>query len=651
MKHSQTASLDSAARPYVFRFSPRFFSRRREVLGLHAPPPIRLPESVQQCLEDSQAITRFKLKALWFECLWRVRGLLVRSAFVASLTALFAVGATFFGMQILTLDHLDFLYACVIGYSVSSILGQVGVYFNNRIRISMNLSIQAFLVQLISKKLLRLSQRRVSEHSSGNLKVLISSDVDHVAEFLENVVRNLVPSVFSLIIVVPILAYTSGFSGVLAVLIMVAYLPISLFLNGVGGYFQNKSQYALDSLATLLSEWVKNVRLVRALSWGDSFEKDTSNRVRTFLKFASFQHVMACIIFGLSVSWWMVAIGGVFLYSHFSSTPLALQSFFASLWLVTFLSGYFIHLSHTIRLWSSAGPSMRRISHLLVDEEQADLFESRPISAPGEASNRSIEEEAISVVFDGVSFTYGSRKDPDSFALKGLSLEIPLDLKTAIVGSIGCGKSTLVKLLAGELKPTTGRVMLRYPSGKVRSLWNQEVHESFRQRLAIVPQVPYVSSTTLGRNIGLHLGVECAEEGLLLEAAHLAEMEEDLEKFPDGIHEMIGESGLNLSGGQRQRLNIARAYFSKRDFLILDDSLSAVDKSTERKLVQSLEDRSGGFLLITHRTDSIAKMDRVVVMEEGHVIEFGHPKEIFEIKDSRLNQILSAYTTQEPEDV
>jgi ABC-type bacteriocin/lantibiotic exporter with double-glycine peptidase domain len=128
-----------------------------------------------------------------------------------------------------------------------------------------------------------------------------------------------------------------------------------------------------------------------------------------------------------------------------------------------------------------------------------------------------------------------------------------------------------------------------------------------------------------------------------VEAAYWAELEADLQALPNGIDQELGESGINLSGGQRQRLNLARARFSDRDYMILDDTLSALDTKTEKALMKRLQIREKGFVLVTHRTGELMRVEEVIVMRGGTFIERGSPKELSENSESQFLRVLNAY--------
>jgi ATP-binding cassette subfamily B protein len=275
-----------------------------------------------------------------------------------------------------------------------------------------------------------------------------------------------------------------------------------------------------------------------------------------------------------------------------------------------------------------AAPSIHRISKLLCEGEQAQAF--LPGTPPAQ------DARPTHVIFDRVSF---------KTAVLNLTLKLDLTTKLAVLGEVGSGKTTLLKLLCGQIPPESGSIRIRFSDGTEHFLWEEATYHRFRQLLGYVPQEPYVSSDRLSTNIAL---AEDEEESGVMHAAQMAELSADLKHLPLGLQQPIGESGVNLSGGQRQRLNLARAFHSKRPYLVLDDTLSAVDHKTEVLLMKQLMERTSGFILVTHRLSEIMNVDQVIVLKNGGVAETGSPADLLKNADSAFNKALQAYSN-EPE--
>ncbi|MFV2091340.1 MAG: ABC transporter ATP-binding protein, partial [Pseudomonadales bacterium] len=198
-----------------------------------------------------------------------------------------------------------------------------------------------------------------------------------------------------------------------------------------------------------------------------------------------------------------------------------------------------------------------------------------------------------------------------------ISVRIPAGETLALVGPPGSGKSSLIRVLLR---------MYPYQSGSVR-LDGQEITEVNRQwlraQIGVVLQDPFLYSRSIRAN--LLVGRPNAPELEIVEACQDAAIHSSIEHFPKGFAAMVGERGVTLSGGQRQRLALARALLKDPPVLVLDDSLSAVDTGTERKILDALRRRKGRqtTLIIAHRLSSVMHADRILVLDEGRLVQLG----------------------------
>jgi ABC-type multidrug transport system fused ATPase/permease subunit len=623
---------------FRLRFSPQFARQQQAFLAVDHTPPLDLKGPIEDALKElEQASESLSKKAatpreLWRACLVSGKPLLFKATLASCAASFFATGSALIAMKLLdTTSGFSVLIWYALGYFACNTFSQLSNFATNRMRSQLGIASETTLVALISRKLLHLSVGSSMKQSSGNLKVLITSDVKNVSEFLNNLIRNLIPSAVSILIMAPFLVHFAGKAGWIGLLALAMILPVSLILNKISIRLQDAAQTRTDELATLTGEWVKNIRLVRFLSWDESFESRLKERLKRLMNLSLFQHLMMCIVFGLSTTWWMITGASVLLFAKLFHYPLQVSGYFGSLWLLTFIGGYFTHLPNTIRLLGVAIPSMNRIAKLLGEPEQKDAFEKSVHPFP-------IGAKPVKAIFENVCFSYSEVKD--TFQIQNLNVEIRLNQQTAILGEVGSGKTTFLKLLCGEYPPTSGTIWIQLSDGSKRSLWEAEMHAAFRNELALVPQIPYVASDLLSVNIAL---TEDHIDADILNSIQRAEMLEDLGQFADGTQQMIGESGVNLSGGQRQRLNLARAFHSKRSFLVLDDTLSAVDARTETALMEKICETGNGALLVTHRLSEINRMAYVLVFQEGKLIEEGKPEILSETPNSAFTKALEAY--------
>jgi ATP-binding cassette subfamily B protein len=264
------------------------------------------------------------------------------------------------------------------------------------------------------------------------------------------------------------------------------------------------------------------------------------------------------------------------------------------------------------------------------------------------------------IEFRDLSFAYGEYEEhkedegetqgsvKKKSALEHINLVIERGTWLGILGRTGSGKTTLVKTLVRMIEPPAHTVFVK--GVDVRD-WDLK---ALRRLFAVTPQDSYLFSDSIRRNITY--GLEDAESGAAAEqieqAVSLSAIGKDLENFTDGLDAIIGERGLTLSGGQKQRVSISRAVIKDGEALILDDALSAVDAETEQKILSRLLEtrreadpgRRSTVIIISHRISTLCNADKVLVLDEGRVVEYGTPAELiarggFYAKTAALQQL------------
>ncbi|WP_375490044.1 ABC transporter ATP-binding protein [uncultured Jatrophihabitans sp.] len=238
------------------------------------------------------------------------------------------------------------------------------------------------------------------------------------------------------------------------------------------------------------------------------------------------------------------------------------------------------------------------------------------------------------IVFDDVHFGYESGTE----VLSGVQLRIAAGERVAVVGASGSGKSTLAALLARFYDPTAGRVTI-----DGRDLRGVTLH-SLRGAIGTAFEESFLFSDTIRANIAY--GRPDASEAEIVAAAHAAQAHDFVTALPDGYGTVVGERGLTLSGGQRQRVALARAILSDPKILVLDDATSAVDARTEEAVHDALRDTLGErtTLLIAHRMSTLHLAERVVVLDEGRVVEHGTHAELTE-SSARYRSLVAGLDT------
>ncbi|MEB3151546.1 MAG: ABC transporter ATP-binding protein, partial [Sphaerospermopsis sp.] len=236
--------------------------------------------------------------------------------------------------------------------------------------------------------------------------------------------------------------------------------------------------------------------------------------------------------------------------------------------------------------------------------------------------NGHLEFAGIQKGIDIQSVNFGY--EPNRLVLKDITLTIEKGKMTALVGASGGGKTTLADLLARLHEPTNGRILL-----DGLDLQKFEIN-SLRWKMAIVGQKSFIFNTSIRHNIAY--GTPLATEEEIVEAARLANALEFIQKLPQGFDTIIGADGMQLSGGQQQRIAIARALVRNPEILILDEPTSALDAITEQVIQELLDKFTIGrtVVVIAHRLSTVAKADKVVVIEQGQIMEQGSYQDLIQ---------------------
>ena len=253
-------------------------------------------------------------------------------------------------------------------------------------------------------------------------------------------------------------------------------------------------------------------------------------------------------------------------------------------------------------------------------ERLAELLETDPAIAPPSAPTALPEPSKGEIAFRDVTFTYPTR--PDQPALSGLNLTVKPGETVAIVGPSGAGKSTLFNLLLRFYDPDSGKVLVDGVDVKAAD------PVAVRERMALVPQDTVIFSSSVGENIGY--GKPNAPQHEIEEAAEAALAHGFVSAMSDGYQTRVGERGMTLSGGQRQRIAIARAILRDAPILLLDEATSALDAEAEIKVQKALDHLMAGrtTLVIAHRLSTVRNADRILVLDDGKVVDEGSHDEL-----------------------
>lgn len=255
----------------------------------------------------------------------------------------------------------------------------------------------------------------------------------------------------------------------------------------------------------------------------------------------------------------------------------------------------------------------------------ADFVKLRPLATRAHAPEPAIDFRE-SIACEHVSFVYEDAARP---ALQEVDFTIRAGESVGIVGPTGAGKSTLVDVLLGLLRPTTGRVLI---DGHDLSGYER----AWQRLIGYVPQDPYLLDDSLRRNIAFGVPDSLIDEQRLARACTLAQLDDFVRQLPDRLETAVGEDGVRLSGGQRQRVAIARALYQDPDVLVFDEATAALDNQTEREVTRAIDALHGQrtLIVIAHRLTTVASCDRLVFLRDGKLVGIGPYEEL--LRDPRF---------------
>ena len=437
-------------------------------------------------------------------------------------------------------------------------------------------------------------------------------------------------------------------------LTLFAFAPLPIF-SIVVQYFGRRIHERFERIQAMFSdisaraqENFSGARLIRAYVQEEAeiekFERDNTEYIGRSLKLVRLMGMLwptLETLLGIAIVI-VLFVGGREVILH----RITVGSFVAFNTYMVQLTWPIIALGWVINLFQRGTASMGRIHNILSEQpEITDAPESeRVILSAGAAGLRAgvegplhsagAQQIAGDIEFRNLSFRYGKtlraaeggnvRSHGDDEVLKNVNLHVPAGTSLAIVGPTGSGKSTLVSLIPRIYDATPGRVLI---DGRPIREYPLAV---LRRNIGFVPQETFLFSDTIRDNIAF--GAEDATLEEVRRAAEAASIGAEIEDFPDGYNTLVGERGLTLSGGQKQRTAIARAIIRNPRILILDDALASVDTQTEDRILNHLRQIMQGrtTIFISHRVSTVRNADRIAVLHDGEIVEYGTHDELIE---------------------
>lgn len=447
------------------------------------------------------------------------------------------------------------------------------------------------------------------KNSNGSLMSVAANDIDNIANSLQQSLTQLISGVITVIGVICFMFYINSLLTLLACIMIPGSLVVVKLFTPRAKKF-NKSYYkSMGDLNSQIEETYQGFSVIKSFNGEkealQKFDEVNRNMYECGWKGKFFSGCMMPLMFLMQnvVYVLIAAVGAAFVVGG-SITIGDMQAF------LQYSQQFSSPLSRLSMFWGNlltAIASAERVFYLLDSEEMEDYAKA--------FSNK--KDETAKVVFENVSFGYS--EEP---LIKNFSLKVKDGEMVAIVGHTGSGKTTLINLLQRFYEIKGGSI--RIDGTDIRNFDRSEV----RRRVGMVLQDTWLFSGTIYDNI--RYGNENATEEQIYAAARAAYADEFIQKLPDGYNTVLGEEAGNISQGQRQLITIARAFVADPDILILDEATSNVDSRTEliiqKAMRRLLKDRTS--FVVAHRLSTIYDADRIVVMEQGNIVETGTHEEL-----------------------
>ena len=441
-------------------------------------------------------------------------------------------------------------------------------------------------------------------HNTGDLLNRVTEDVSRVRMYLGPGIMYAINTLTLFIIAITFMLTVNVRLTLFSVLPLPILAVTIYYVNNIINFRSEKIQQRLSALSSFVQENFSGIRVIKSYvredSVRDSFVNESENykvHSMALVKVQALFYPLVLLLVGLS-NIIVMYVGGVEVMKG-NITPGNIAEFIVYLNMLTFPV---MALGWVTSLIQRAAASQKRIYEFL--DEQPDIVS--PAVAPAKIHGQ--------IRFENVSFTY---PDTGIKAIKDISFTAEAGQMVAIIGRTGSGKTTIANLLMRMYDCTAGTVWLDDKPVRELNL------ESFRSQTGFVPQEVFLFSDTIANNIAF--GFDVHQRLKIEQAAKDAAVYSNIMELEQGFDTLIGERGVTLSGGQKQRVSIARAIIKHPQILIFDDCLSAVDTRTEEEILRNLGGLMKGktSIIIAHRISTIKNADKILVMDQGRIVEQG----------------------------
>lgn len=454
-----------------------------------------------------------------------------------------------------------------------------------------------------------LSMRYYTDTASGSLMSRILNDVNLMQSVLSNVIVSGVRETLTLVGLAGVAFYTDWRMALMSfVVIPAAAVPASLIGKKIKK-FSRRGQGAMGDLTTALEQAFSGIKVVKAFATEEREKKKFTGQnlayyrfIRKTIKYGALSSPVMEILTAIGIAavlWYGLTrvLAGEMTQGQLFSVLAAILLMYTPLKRLT-------KVNNTVQ---QALGGAQRVFELL--DEEVEIVDAE--------NALSLSRCRGEVCFEDVSFAYDTEP-----VIQQLDLKVSPGEVVALVGPSGAGKSTIAGLISRFYDPTGGRILI--DGHDIRSLSTRSLHDN----LALVDQETFLFNASISENISY--GTDGATEAEIVTAAQQAFADEFICQMPEGYQTLIGDRGVRLSGGQRQRLCIARAILRNAPILLLDEATSALDTESEAMVQLALSNlmRERTTFVIAHRLSTIKHADRILVLDQGRVMESGNHQQL-----------------------
>ncbi len=515
------------------------------------------------------------------------------------------------------IDAPAYIVAIMVSMIITAVLmmigGVGGAYFGSKAAVNFAADLRAD----VYRKVQTFSFSNIDKFSTGSLVTRLTNDITQLQNFVNMLLRMCLRSP-GMMIGALIMAFTLSprLTAVLAITMPLLIAALALVISKGFPKF-SKMQDKIDGLNSTVQESITNVRVVKSFV-REEREKEKFTTANSNLKKAGlsamgtmmFINPITCFFLNVTTILVVWFGGNMVVSAEMSSGDLIA--------FITYINQILLSLTMITMMFvmfSRALASGKRVKEVL--EEDVDIKDKELTD-----TQLSATVEKGEIEFKNVGFRY--YKNSEDEVLKNINLKIPAKATVGIIGSTGCGKTTLVSLIPRLYDPDCGEVLIDGKNVQDYSLYK------LREGVGMVLQKNVLFSGSIEDN--LRWGDNEATDEEIYTAASHAQADKFIREFTDGYKSDLGQGGSNVSGGQKQRLCIARALLKKPKIIILDDSTSAVDTATETQIRRAFREELGDStkIIIAQRISSVIDADMIIVMDDGAITGVGTHKELLE---------------------